>query len=1060
MANKSRVTKVLLVLMFVLLATAVSATIQNQNVVVYYTFDDADVVGGLAQDISAIYTPDYSMDTNDAVTGVSGILLQAFNYSDQTQQKSTSTMDAIGPGSNYTVAMWIMLNETSELDYIWVASDTSKYLYLANDAGNKFKMGQYDGAWKEISGPTNTVANQWYFVAMTYNETSGNLSLWLNAELEASISATGVSVAQGGFILGRNPGNPEYFSGRIDEMSIWNVSLSAGDLSAIYNGGNGVQFPFAETSPPINLSGFAPENETQYNFQSLDLNITINSSVLYNVTLWINGTENLTVEDQPAGQGVFHNFTLDFLTGQAYTYLFQIHSKEYEVNTTIRTFFIDSVEPEIITPSDFNNGTVFLFNTNITTFNFSDDFLLFSYNITLNGIEIFGLNDIFLREVSVPTYFNPTVLNIGNHTLITRTADGHTAKTLKGNYTIKKGLFKNKLGFGLYDGKEVWIEQKGFGLTDKFTATKKKDRYTFGFNPQSNGKTSYTFKVDYEEDIYIAPDNDKYGQYLVVGEHWLDFVLPDHPDSVVDIVQIDPNSVEVTVSGLTPGVPLEFDSIGDLNIVTHHFDLTVTNSTNTYSNPVNELFVQTIQFNITQVPEMTLTNATLLYNGTFIASTKTTSGGVDSYTSTFVTPLINTGATEIRNVTWHYVIDSVGGQEIGDLNFTQNVSQILVDNCSSFSIRAYNITIINETSDIRMNGTLEGNFIVYPSNTANSKIFNLSWPSGGTGQKDASGSDNSYGICINSHEDSFITTAQMEYEAPGYSKKLYFFNNASINNITKLLNLYLTLGTTQVKFTVTDFNDNPQPNTIIKILSYDIATDTSKVTEVLKTDSDGNAWGQIILNTQEYKFIIEQEGVIKLETDNTIIDSLTKKFRIGLGSNFFETFNKIGDVSGNVVWTNNTLTFDYTWNDVSGTATQACLEVVRTSITGKEVLTTGANCNVAAAGNLAFTLPAPVGTATYVATGYIVIDGILTPIDTESVSFDYGALEFGLMGLFVTFLIILFLVMFGMWNPKVSVLLAVIAIIISRILGVIYLGWGATIGIIIMGVIVLIKSKN
>ena len=62
---------------------------------------------------------------------------------------------------------------------------------------------------------------------------------------------TFVDATSGGFGLGAfrsNSSSSAYWSGLIDEVGVWKSTLSGSDISSLYNGGTGIQYPFSATT--------------------------------------------------------------------------------------------------------------------------------------------------------------------------------------------------------------------------------------------------------------------------------------------------------------------------------------------------------------------------------------------------------------------------------------------------------------------------------------------------------------------------------------------------------------------------------------------------------------------------------------------------------------------------------------------------------------------------------------------------------------------------------------------------------------------------------------------
>jgi hypothetical protein len=263
-----------------------------------------------------------------------------------------------------------------------------------------------------------------------------------------------------------------------------------------------------------------------------------------------------------------------------------------------------------------------------------------------------------------------------------------------------------------------------------------------------------------------------------------------------------------------------------------------------------------------------------------------------------------------------------------------------------------------------------------------------------------------------------------------------------------------------VKFTVLDENDDELNGTIIKIMEYDLTTDTSKTTEIIRTDSNGEAWGNIILTTQWYKFILEINGAVVFESDPTIITTTAKTFRVTLGSDYFDDYGTVHDTTGGVTFTNSTLTFSYTFSDSTGNVNTGCLKLVRRTLNGDTQI--NSSCVTSSAGAINLIIQETLGSNTYIGTGYVTIGSNEYIIDTESVSFDYGYKTYGTEGIFMAMLLIILFVMVGVssGSPSASIVLMLVGLVGTVLMTIFYLSWTALVAFIILGGITLYKVSG
>lgn len=273
---------------------------------------------------------------------------------------------------------------------------------------------------------------------------------------------------------------------------------------------------------------------------------------------------------------------------------------------------------------------------------------------------------------------------------------------------------------------------------------------------------------------------------------------------------------------------------------------------------------------------------------------------------------------------------------------------------------------------------------------------------------------------------------QFEYT---YESVVYnYFLDTDYNNDTKTVNLYIQNGTTQVLFTVLD-RGNPVESAFIHVLKYDVGTGTYSTTEILKTDSQGQAIGNIILGTAFYNFLIYYEGSLVYTEIGVKLISTTRTFNINLlGDYWLDDFSNIFDVNTQLYYNNATQNFVFVWSDPGGEVHYGCLRVVYFNDTGKYIPFD--NCTQSASGTIIYNINPQNGTE-YIATGYFRYDN---EIIAERLAISFEALrdfftERPLPSLFIAYMLTLVLFLIGIPQPIIAESLLGLGIIISFMLG-------------------------
>jgi len=142
--------------------------------------------------------------------------------------------------------------------------------------------------------------------------------------------------------------------------------------------------------------------------------------------------------------------------------------------------------------------------------------------------------------------------------------------------------------------------------------------------------------------------------------------------------------------------------------------------------------------------------------------------------------------------------------------------------------------------------------------------------------------------------------------AENYDERFYEYGLLNGSNLQ--IDVYLVNTSTPnyaaVTVTIYDENKDVVENAVVKVLRYDIESNSYTVREIIRTNFQGQAIIDLIKNEEWYKFIIEYGGAVKLTSEKTQIYGDSLSFQINLfgvsGANYFITQG----VNGGVVYDN------------------------------------------------------------------------------------------------------------------------------------------------------------
>jgi hypothetical protein len=156
---------------------------------------------------------------------------------------------------DFTVAAWFYLDTLADMSLI--SKDMSGggkrefdlEFFSSAGAVNKFRMRLFRAVDSSISVNDTTVISTatWYLVVGWHDAAADTMNIQVNGGAVVSAATGGALQAASDAewrISSRQFGPGAFANGRIDEAGFWKRVLTAGERTALYNGGNGVTFPF------------------------------------------------------------------------------------------------------------------------------------------------------------------------------------------------------------------------------------------------------------------------------------------------------------------------------------------------------------------------------------------------------------------------------------------------------------------------------------------------------------------------------------------------------------------------------------------------------------------------------------------------------------------------------------------------------------------------------------------------------------------------------------------------------------------------------------------------
>jgi len=321
---------------------------------------------------------------------------------------------------------------------------------------------------------------------------------------------------------------------------------------------------------------------------------------------------------------------------------------------------------------------------------------------------------------------------------------------------------------------------------------------------------------------------------------------------------------------------------------------------------------------------------------------------------------------------------------------------------------------------------------------------------------------NSTALCFNSTA-TFYTDAIVEYESTGYEKREYYFDNflmqsGFVHDIT-LYNINEDDGE-GILITVVDNLDDPIQDAIIEVQKYFVGSNTYEVVAMGNTDDNGQDY--LFLDQAEtfYRFIIIQDNevIFTSSLQKITLSSLTISV---VPAPIGETLGEFAGVNSILSFSNTTRTFTDVFTDTQGVSSNNCLMVTRPNLFNQTTVICN-TCSTLASSTLTCNIGS--GSGTYIAIHKTEINNITRTINILVHEYEQemrGLIKdvSGVGGVGIAVMLFIFAIGIAVISPSISVLMMMVMVIISFSMGFFQIGYLGMIGILVGGVIYLMKLK-
>jgi len=323
--------------------------IGNDKPYAYYSLDEGSgtKIGSKTGvwNMTALNTPTWTSGKINNSLSFNGINQYGINKSSDLGLTNQLTVSAWFNATTFNSAGWLVgaLNTTGSSYYGWSLSYASGKMV--------FYMSNITEDHNVLTDAVST--DKWYFVAGTYNGT--DISVYLNGALNSTtdVARALINLTHYDITLGRHATLDQaarYWNGTIDEVGIWNRTLSASEINDLYNGGIGMSYGtnVLLVLPPDDAEliddeiNFTADFEFPTNLVNATLFVWYSNFSLYNLSVnTVSGTINTTnftipfanVDTYKWNTFVCDSLTCDFANvNRTFDYGYTINSEEYDTS--------------------------------------------------------------------------------------------------------------------------------------------------------------------------------------------------------------------------------------------------------------------------------------------------------------------------------------------------------------------------------------------------------------------------------------------------------------------------------------------------------------------------------------------------------------------------------------------------------------------------------------------------------------------------------------------------------------------------------------------------------
>jgi hypothetical protein len=474
------------------------------------------------------------------------------------------------------------------------------------------------------------------------------------------------------------------------------------------------------------------------------------------------------------------------------------------------------------------------------------------------------------------------------------------------------------------------------------------------------------------------------------------------------------------------------DSLGNLNTSSFTWSYNIFENNHTFNSSALETTRQGYVINTTINTTIWIAqSATLYFDNTAYATTKTSSGDNLLFTSNIDLPAITVDTS--KNILWQIQITNATGNYLFNTStYNQTISKTVFARCgTTANVTFLNFTVYSQTdTSIKINTSFYGSFTYWGGDGRVTSTYTY---------QETGATNSSFPFCLEPNSSIISIDADIQYgNTGGFAQNYFYSRDKQISNNPTNVTLHL-LNSSLATITTLRLIDSYQ-NGLIGYIGYiykhDLGTGTDNLVGMFKTNYNGQDISYLNWYDTLYKFNINDP------TDTTLIYT-ADPFKVSSTPQLFRvttidtgiTWTLFKEVSYNLSVNNNTGTFLLTFSDPNNHLTAGCLRIVR--FNGGNITVISDQCANGTAGTLTYTIASGIN-GTYYGIFYgkgssnIVDFIIFNALDyLDDIYSQIGNLE----GSVLAILVISLSAFVGIFSPVAFIVMAMVGYIVIMLLG-------------------------